>query len=242
MSNYLTFQRFENEVEANEIASILTEHNIETQVEKEKPILDQVIIGKQQLYYLLKIPADDFQKAQKVLIDNTKVDISEVDKDYMLFSLSDKELLDVIASPQDWGAYNYNLAKQILQQRGSAVTDDKAKELQQQHIYELERRRDFDSTWLFLGYFFSFATIVSAFVGHAPTFSLLFAIEGLPGILGIIIGWTVLGSKITLPDGRQVTSYTPKARKHARNMLLLGILGILLNITVFIIRINTRAF
>src|SRR5579872_2646770 len=88
MDKMLTFQEFETKEDAAAMAQKLEEHGITTRIEENRALLDQNILGKQyNNYVLLKIEGKDFERAQKILIDTTQVDISQIDKGYMLLSL-----------------------------------------------------------------------------------------------------------------------------------------------------------
>jgi len=232
MSNYLTFQEFINAEDAEEMAVKLRQQGIPVIIEKNPDLLGQELIGRQyNSFVALKIPGEKFVEAQQALITNTSVDIDSVDKNYMLFSLSNEELMDVIAKPDEWGAYNYNLAHLILNQRSVSIDEQHVGTLQKEHIDVLSQQRTVDITWLFLGYFFSGIGIIAGLVD--PSLLLLvYGISMLPGILGIIMGAVVLLTKKTLPDGRSIMSYNAKTRRHGTIMVVIGILSILFAIAI----------
>src|SRR6185437_4818243 len=200
MSHFLTFQQFATEDDANEVAEKLKEHGIDIIIESNPPLLDSNFIGTQyNNYVLLKIDADDFEKAQKILIENTPVDINTVDKHYTLFSFTNNELMDVLKKPDEWGAFNYNLALQILKERGVEISEEKKEELQHEFIDTLSEKKSLSKWLIRLGYFFSLIGIPATIVGGIAGMNLIYNVFMLPGIFGIIIGWQVARSKKTLP-------------------------------------------
>lgn len=224
MDNFLTFQEFETREDAAAMAQKLEEHGIPAHIEQNLNLLDQNIIGRQyNNYILLKIAGKDFERAQKLLIDTTRVDISQVEKGYMLLSLRDSELMDVLAKPDEWGAYNYNVALAILKERGVNIDDHKAEALQQSHLSELSVRRTLPLHWIIFGYGFSVIGVVASLYNSWFTLNVLYSFYLLPGILGIILGLVVRATKKTLPNGTQIYSYEDKARRHGLYMLLAGI-------------------
>ncbi len=227
--NYLTFQEFENREDAEKTAQILEDNNIPVSIEKTPDLLDNVIIGRQYNNYVqLRIPQDCFADAQKILIEKTQVELDKVDRNYMLFALNNEELLDVIAKPDQWGAYNYNLAKLILEERNTHIDKLKVDEIQQEYKKEIHEPRSLNSTWLILGYGFSILSLVAVFTNNIRALLVVYAFNLLPGVLGIILGLYILNTKRTLPDGSQMLSFNDAARKHGRLMLILATIAVLL--------------
>lgn len=228
MSDFLTFQEFDTYEDAVELGNKLEELGIPTQIEQNKPLLDQNFIGKQyNNYILLKIPGEYFERAHKMLIETTKVNLADVDKNYMLFSLSTKELMDVLAKPDEWGAYNYNVALAILKQRGESPDEQKTETLQQENIFKLYKRRKLPDHWLVFGYGFSLIGVIASAMNAWTTLLILYQFYLLPGILGIILGLIINRTKKTLPNGEHIYAYDDKARKHGFYMLWLGILSLM---------------
>ena len=78
--------------------------------------------------------------------------------------------------------------------------------LKEQRIIDLAKPEENQVTWIIAGYFF-------AIIG---------------GLLGIIIGYSLMNSKKTLPNGVQVYSYNNKDRKHGKNIFYIEIIVIIL--------------
>lgn len=225
--NYLTFQEFENREDAEKIALVLEENHIPVSIEKTPDLLDNVIIGRQYNNYVqLRIPADRFADAQKILIENTKVDLDSVDRNYMLFALTNEELMDVIAKPDQWGAYNYNLAKLILEERNMHVDNKKVDEIKLEYKKEIYETRSLNTIWLVLGYGFSILSLIAVFTNNIRALLFVYGFDLLPGVLGIILGLYVINTKRTLPDGSQMLSFNDAARKHGWFMLVLAAIAV----------------
>jgi hypothetical protein len=232
MTDYRTFQEFMNEEDAVEMAAKLKQQGINAVIEKSPDLLGQELIGRQyNSFILLKIPKDKFIQAQQALISSTNIDMDSVDRNYMLFSLSDEELMDVITKPDEWGAYNYNLARLILKERGINVNEQHVDTLKNEHINKLSQQRSLDPFWLFLGYFFSIISIIAVLVNPALLVA-IYSISLLPGILGIIMGAIVIRTKRTLPDGSRIKSYDAKTRRHGLFMIVIGVFAFVFAIVV----------
>ena len=220
-NEYATFQEFETIADASKTAEILELNGIPVIIDKTQDLLDNNIIGRQYNNYIqLRIPATFFSKAQQILIDNTKIDLRDVDRNYMLFSLSNEELLDVLAKPDQWGAYNFQLARLILEEREKPVDSEELQSMQKEYIAGITEQRSINSTWLFFGYGFSILSLAAVFTNNIKALWLLHEFHMLPGFLGIILGIIIVTTKKTLPDGTRMRSYNAHARMHGWLMLI----------------------
>jgi len=235
MNELRTFQEFENIADAEDMAAILKQHDIDGRVEKYNPLLDQNIIGKQYNEYIqLKLAPGDFDKARKVLIDATNIDMDKVDRHYMLFSLSDKELMEVIAKPDEWGVYNYKLAQLILKERNVSMPEEAIAQLKQEHEAELHKPKSVDGIWIFLCYFFPIIIILGCLLKSSRVLNTAYAISFFPGFFSVIVGSRLMRAKKTLPDGRLMWTYNKRLRIHGRIMFYLGLLAFVLAIYTMI--------
>ncbi len=231
MGKFATFSRYATREEAGAVASVLQQHGIASQIEVEQGLLDEHILGTQYSdKILLRISDSDFAKAQAVILEETKVDLAEVDEDYMLLTFTDDELKDVIAKPDEWGAYNYNVALALLQQRGVQIDKHDEAALHTKRIDELSVPRELDDNWLLMGYGFSTIGIAAGFTGSTSALMLLYSFSLLPGLLGIVLGLYIIRTKRILPDGTQMYSFSEKARKHGLYMIILALVCIILTV------------
>ena len=103
--------------------------------------------------------------------------------DYYLLAFTDAELLEILSKPDEWGHFDYVLAKKLLVDRGYNITDALTQELKAQRLNGLAQYED-------------------------P----IMAGRGSPiGLGGLISSYIVATHKKTLPDGRQVHAYSPAA-------------------------------
>jgi len=233
MEQLHTFQEFENADDAQHMALLLQEHNIPSRVEKYNPLLDQNFIGKQYNEYVqLKLAPGDFERARQILIDATEIDMNTVDRHYMLFGLKNDELTDILAKPDEWGAYNYKLAQLILKERGVEISSSKTTELQQEHIAELSKQKSLDGTWIVLCYVFSFIALLAGIASRMSALTAVYAISMFPCIVGIIVGWTVMRSMKTLPNGDRIITYDARSRMHARIIFFFSLFALVFNVYV----------
>jgi len=208
MSTILTFQKYNDPGLARAIGEMLGKAGIEYQVEGEHLHLDQAIVGNtsQPLIYL-KIPPADFVRAHAVLEDYYEGQLQDVDPDYYLFSFTDPELLDILAKPDEWGHFDYVLARRLLIDRGYDITPELTDQLKAQRLAELEKYEDADlgKTGPLLG-------------------------------MGAMSGYAVANQKKILPDGREVHTYSPAVRKRGRIIFIIGVVAAVLYLLWMLIR------
>lgn len=204
MSDFLIFRRFESLDEATALQQIFTKKNIPSVLDEDIVLLDTNIIGQQfDLPYRVKIPAEHFVEAEKVIHEATDISAIEVEDDYYLLSFSDKELMEVVEKKDEWGSYDYALALQLLQERGITLTKKDIEQLNAKRIASLAVPENAMNMWMVAGY-------LSSFIG---------------GVLGIFIGLFMMEAKKTLPDGSRIRAYDRQTQKHGFYILITGIIG-----------------
>jgi hypothetical protein len=202
-----TFLSFNDEDLANFVGEKLKDNNIEFTVEKSKPILDSSFVDTSiDRNIHIKLKRQDFRKGHQALEDYYKTQLNNVDPEYFLLSFSDDELKDVISKPDEWGHFNYQLAQNLLKERGHNIEEGLLTKLKEDRIKDLAQPEKASSLLVFFGYCFI-------------PFGL---------IIGFFIGRHLFYSKKSLPNGNQVFSYRETDRKHGnRIMIITGILFII---------------
>ena len=202
---FLIFQKFNTESQAEDFGSLLNVNRIEFLIENISinfdPILSNNEFGKE---YCVKIKKDDFEKANDILREKAKTEINEVPDDYYLLSFTDEELIDVIEKSDEWNKFDVELAQKLLKERGNEITTEQISELKKQRIIELSKPEEGQNVYIIIGY-------VCALLG---------------GLLGIFIGWHLTTYKKTLPNGNRIYAYSENDRKQGNRILILGIVFI----------------
>ena len=200
--NYQTFQKFNDPQLAQTIAHQLSELGIPSQIVDENPNFNpSFVTNVVEPTIHLKLRAADFDRAHGALEEYYRQHLHDVDPGYYLLSFTDQELRDIITRPDEWGHFDYALAKQLLAERGLVITPGEAEDLKQQRIRQLSRPERTHMGWIVLGY-------ISAVFG---------------GLFGLIIGYIFAYTKKTLPDGRTVPLYPHWARQHGRRIFFIAI-------------------
>lgn len=193
--NFLTFKKLNDEEAANDLVAKLEHFKIPYEVEDTDKFFDPSFARNPlQREIQIKLNPDDFALAQTHLENYYKEQIKNVDSGYYLFEFSDEELRDILVKPDEWGGFDYQLAQQILKDRGKEIQPQVVENLKKQRNEYLAEPQLSGGPWVPVGY--------------------LFAVLG--GFIGLFIGWHLYKSKKTLPDGRSVYTFRENDRKHGQ--------------------------
>ena len=202
-NQYSVFKKYPTVGQAQEIIKFLNENSIETQFGENTSSLDSNFSGSSfNNEFEIKIKETDFEKANQLLEEIAENQINQVVSDYYLFSFSDEELYDIILKQDEWNEFDYSLSKKILADRGKSIDLDLLKSLKRQRLEDLAKPEENQKIWIISGY--------------------IFALLG--GLLGIIIGFVLMTSKKTLPNGKLVYSYNEKDRIQGKTMFYIGLI------------------
>jgi len=202
-NQYSVFKKYPTVGQAQEIIKFLNENSIETQFGENTSSLDSNFSGSSfNNEFEIKIKETDFEKANHLLEEIAENQINQVVSDYYLFSFSDEELYDIILKQDEWNEFDYSLSKKILADRGKSIDLDLLKSLKRQRLEDLAKPEENQKIWIISGY--------------------IFALLG--GLLGIIIGFVLMTSKKTLPNGKLVYSYNEKDRIQGKTMFYIGLI------------------
>jgi len=199
---FITYQQFNDIALANELAVLLEEHNISYLVEEEALTFDpSFAYNGNTRSFAVKIKSADFELANELLKENANESLGDVEKDYYLFAFTDDELTDVVTKADEWNAFDVQLARKLLAERGKAISDDELEAIEEKRIEELKVPEPPQTSWIIIGY-------IVAFFG---------------GLFGIFIGWHLFTYKKTLPDGERVFDYNERDRKHGKRIFYISI-------------------
>lgn len=199
---FITYQKFNDAALAEELTTILDENHIEHYVQEESSGFDpSLVMSNAPVDYAVKIKSADFERVNQLLVQKEEQHVDEVDNDYYLFGFTNDELLEVITKADEWSVFDVVLARKILIERGITLNEQQLTEKKEERITELKVVKALSTGQLLICY--------------------LFAIGG--GLIGIPIGWLLMTSKKTLPDGEQVYAYSENDRWHGRMIFYISI-------------------
>lgn len=198
---FLTFQKFNDPGLAASMCELLRSQGIDCKIVNEAPTFDVSFANnKIDPTIHLKVPSGEFVHAHAALEAYYQTQLSTLDPDYYLFSFSDAELLDLVGHPDEWGALDYALAKQLLAQHGIPVTPEQEAAIQQNRLATLSKTETAHAQWIFFAY--------------------LLAIAG--GLFGFFLGYVLAFLKKNLPNGEQVFVYPPADRRHGKRVMVIS--------------------
>ncbi|MEN7549116.1 hypothetical protein AAG747_14430 [Rapidithrix thailandica] len=203
-TKYLAYRRFHTQDETEDVVAILKKHKIPYQISDESPTFDITFLPDNRLQkeYQIKLKKEDFEKVNELLKNEAHINLEEVPKDYYLFQFSDDELWGLLHKPDEWSAYDYQIAWKVLQSRGHTISEELLEQFKQERVKTLAQPTRGQRSWIVAGYIFSV----------------------LGGVVGLFIGWHLMVFKRTLPDGRRVYGYSEKNRKHGRTIFILSLI------------------
>lgn len=204
---FLTFRRFHEEETAIDFVQKLNELDIEFEVEDNDSFSTKKNATRD---ISVKLKPADFDIAQKELENYYGFLTRQVDDNYYLFEFTNEELQEVIEKPHKWADFDYQLARRILRDRDSKMSDGLIDDPEKTSSEDPAIPKSHHRGWINFGYFL--------------------AVAG--GLFGIIIGWYLCYSKRLFPDGRRAHGCTEWERKHGKQILLLG--GIFLPVWLMI--------
>ena len=213
---FLTFKTFTDAETAEDFSEVLKQKDIPYYIEEDSLVFDPSYANNPlNKDYRLKIRQQDFEAAHEVLGQYYSNQLNDVSKDYYLFDFTDEELEDIIAKPDEWGHFDYQLAQKLLSERGKEVKPQKAHELREKRISELSEPETVKHSSVVWGYVLCF---------------FFFPIS-------LIMGWTWGYSKKTLPNGERVYRHDAYARKHGRRIFNLGITVLVLTVLLKVLAV-----
>lgn len=196
----VTFRKFVTKNEAQALKDKLEAHGIQANLVDNIPVFDASFSGnKMSDTYEVKIPAEDFDRANELTVEIAESEILEIPEDYYLFSFSIDELLAIVYSYNEWGEIDQTLARKILTDKGVEVDESKVEFIKKEALAEETKHVKVSTTLLIISYLLAFTSLY-----------------------GIIFGYVILTSKKTLSTGEVIYAYDKEMRNHGRNILIMG--------------------
>jgi hypothetical protein len=206
---FITYKRFNDIALADELTELLEENNIRYFLEEEAQGFNPTFSYTDTKEYVVKIMPDDFEQVNELLKDDANENTAEVETDYYLLNFTNEELMELITKADEWNAYDVQLARKLLAERGNALSDEKIAEIEETRIAELKATEPSQSSWIVWGYGLAFGG----------------------GVLGFFIGWHLWTYRKTLPNGEQVYGYSESDRQNGKIIFYLSFVGLAIAFT-----------
>jgi hypothetical protein len=205
---FIIYQKFNDVALANELAELLEVHNVKYFLEEEAQSFNPTFSYTDTKEYVVKVMPEDFEQVNELLKQDASENIGEVESDYYLLSFSNDELMEVVTKADEWNAFDVQLARKLLAERGNAISDEEIADIEEKRMEELKEPESSQTFWIILGY-------ILAFLG---------------GVLGIFIGWHLKSHKKTLPNGERVYGYSGRDRWHGTIIFYLAVIVTILSV------------
>ncbi|ASS49069.1 MAG: hypothetical protein A3D31_04940 [Candidatus Fluviicola riflensis] len=205
----ITVKEFQDRELLGDYVDLFEKAEIPFSVEDSKPRFDATFANDEsRRYYRINVAPVDLQNALELCGRMDEKIMKELPDDYYLFQFSDKELREILVRSFEWNSLDVMLAKKLLTERGVPFSEEKIAEERQEITDELDAPEKENTLIVVCGY--------------------IFCVFG--GLLGLMLALLILNSKKTTHDGHRVPRYNAATRGHARNMLLIFIVVIILTL------------
>jgi hypothetical protein len=213
---FLRFKQFPDKQTAEDFAEVLKQKNVEYRIGEDALVFDPGhAFNPLNKNYVITIKQTDFKAASNAYDEYFAGQLNQVPEDYYLFSFSDDELMEIIGKPDEWGAFDYLLAQDLLKKRGVEISRDKTDRLKADR-YKALAQPEGEPVKNIVGYYI---------------ISILFFPAGI--IIGTVWGY----SKKLLPDGYKVYIYNKDIRRHGRIIFIISMIQLL---AIVLFRIISR--
>ncbi len=199
---FVTYQRFMNQQDAQELAELLTENSVEFQLENGTTSFDPSFANNAVNHeFRIKLQQKDFQPVDELLLQTSSELLESIGQDYYLFEFTDVELFEILEKRDEWSKFDFLLAQKLLKERGCEISETQLDAMRAERLKELAHPEKNQTSWVAIGY-------ISALLG---------------GLFGMFMGWHLYTHKKTLPNGNRVYDYSQSNRKHGVVIFFLGL-------------------
>jgi len=195
MPEHRTYARYYTREDAEDIISLLQENGISYSLRHEVNQLDNIYIGEAlSPMFALQIAVQQFPNVTQLLTEQAEKHSNDPDFEHPFQLWEQDELEEVLRYPNDWNAYNLQVAKIILQKNNDSLS-----RVETLLFSEKYKPESISLQWICLGYLLCSLTIC-----------------------GIFFGLSITQAKKTLQDGKVVKMYDKHTISHGRAMILIG--------------------
>lgn len=201
MSDFIAYHAYPNPAVAQDLLALLEEQHILYKQHYAPPRFSVITGTTTAEEFVISLRPEDFTRVRALEEAQADAALAQLPSDYYLFGFSNAELWELLRQPAAWSSHDVALASRLLRERGETVTDDRLRQLRQQHTEALAAPAPSPTGWIVAGY----------------------ALALLGGVIGVGIGWSLWHYRKTLPDGRQVPGYSARDQAHGRRIFWLGV-------------------
>jgi hypothetical protein len=205
-NDFILYQKFTDVESAEDFAAELAANNIAYKLEDNNHSYVKLVgYNTIDIAVSLNIQAKDFTKADAILEQYYDKQVSDIDRSYHLFSYSDAELQDIITNPYDWGKFDYQLAKHILNERGVVISDSTIHTIKAEQVEAQRVQQKANGFKIILGYLLAILMPVFAYV----------------------IAISITYNRKILPNGEKFYINTDSDRRHGEIIMVIATLTLI---------------
>lgn len=201
MSDFAIFQDFIAKEDARQLLNILDANKIPFSVVENAYEVDITFGGNIPRNFQVFVHPSNFERVHEILEAEAENQLDNVDPNHYLYDFAKSELYEVIIKKDEWSAYDYQLAKKILIERGESIDAEAIAIYKEQRLQELAKPAEKPTGYLIVGAIFSL----------------------LGGVVGFMIGWYLYSAKKTLPNGTKMYMYAPEDRQSGLIIFFVGL-------------------
>src|SRR5918993_2096184 len=135
---YVTFKTFNDKETAEDFADVLKQASVDFFIEEDALVFDPSYANNPlNKDYAIKVKQAQFKAAEKAYDRYFEGMLDKVPDDYYLFSFTDDELKEILAKPDEWGSFDYQLSQKILKQRGIIISPEEKQALKSERYKAL---------------------------------------------------------------------------------------------------------
>ncbi len=205
MEEFLTIKKYSHEAPFRELLHLLEEHAVPYQTELHRARIEPIGMTTLPPEFIVRVQPASFSRVNELLHDTAASEVLSAEGDHYLFAFKDEELFDILASPDEWSAYDYQLARRILRERDIDVDTKLLELLKKSRMQELAQPEEKQTANVQLGY--------------------LFALLG--GVVGLFIGWNMTTARKTLPNGERLFVFQESDRRHGKWITGLSVISLI---------------
>lgn len=212
MEEFLTIKKYSHEAPFREMLHLLEQNAIPYQTELHRARIEPIGMTTLPPEFIVRVQPANFSRVNELLHEIATSEVLLAEEDHYLFAFKDEELFDILASPDEWSAYDYQLARRILRERDIDVDTKLLELLKKSRMNELAQPEEKQTANVRVGY--------------------VFALLG--GVVGLFIGWNLATARKTLPDGERIYVFRESDRQHGK--WIAGISIIMLIFWILLVR------
>lgn len=138
---FITLKKLPDMDQARKLKRFLNENDIKCFLSDNISTVDNNFLDPLSTDVEAKIKSEDYDKASKLVEKWIEKMLDEFDRNYKIFSFSDRRLYTILLKPENWTEFDYRLAKRLLIEKGKPVDEDFVNSLRKENRVKQRNRK-----------------------------------------------------------------------------------------------------